>query len=1232
MHRAFQRTLLLFAFLVLPVILSHAQTTASVNGEVTDPSGALIPGAKVVLFNTSTGVRYEVVTDSAGSYRFADVPPGPGYELDFSAEGFATSKVQAVYVNVANARTENAKLQPGTVTTEVQVTDTAAATLNTTDATIGNNFDVSKLQDLPVQDRTSPSVLFTLQPGITLGGATTGARTDQTNTTIDGLDVNDFATGSFAAITGNAPVDSIQEFRGTTAGFTADSGPGGGGQFQLVTRSGSNQWHGNVNEYHRDNSTTANDWFDANAGVPQPELVRNQFGGAVGGPILHDKLFFFFNFLGSRIAQQETVERTVPLPSFTAGNIGYINDGAGCTGASRQNTQPNCISFLSPAQVQAIDPAHVGESPTIFGLFAHRYPAANDPAFGDGINSAGFRFNSPIPTNLTNYTGKVDWAFTQKIKFFGIGNVARENQVDGDEQFPGDPPSSQFVDRSYRYAAGMDWQISDKKFNQLTYGSVVQDYNFPRPSNPEGIYQLGFGNGFTPTLVDSPYASPSNAQYRHTNISQINDTYSWTLGRHQLQMGGYFKWIHYTGETTLGYNSYGIGLGGHVFSTPGLEPADLLPSDSTAEEAYDNAFTSSLGRVASIGSTFNYDASGNVLAQPSSALRKFVYYQTQPYVNDIWKVTPQLTVNVGVSYQYFTVPYEQQGLETVQTTGFDQYFGARLTQSAAGQSGNGVLPFVTYVLGGPKNHGPSFYASNPWNFAPHFGFVFNPSWDQKTVFSGSAGMVYDRTVISAVQYQQTQFSYLFEQNTSVSNGNNSDPTGSVATDPRIDSPPLAVAPATPKAPYQPWVADGVPYGLQDGLFNEMIDPHLKTPYSIILNFGMQHEFPGSTILKISYAGRFGRRLLAQADASQLVDFPDTASGQTMNQAMVNIEREVRAGMNPANLPAEPWFENQLTAGYNGTYPNNTSAAADSNSALVQKGDFADFIQALSPSLQPNVGMAAQFGENTVYTNKGFSSYSGLLVTLQKNLAHGLQFDVNYTWAHSIDNVSLVANGVAYGGYGFVCDAVHPRECRGNSDFDATHYITSDFTYALPFGRGRSFGGNLPRALDEVVGGWSVSGIPTWHSGQAWSPLSNAFVAGFANDAPAIFDGDTHAVRRHVHKDANGTLYLFADPAAAAAAFSGPVGLTIGSRNILRAPQYFNMDAGLAKNFDILRERHVSFQFRADAFNVLNHPNFDQLDYGDYSGYTNITSPANFGQLTAMNGSPRVLQLSGRIQF
>ncbi|HUV96688.1 MAG TPA: hypothetical protein VMV98_04380 [Acidobacteriaceae bacterium] len=170
----------------------------------------------------------------------------------------------------------------------------------------------------------------------------------------------------------------------------------------------------------------------------------------------------------------------------------------------------------------------------------------------------------------------------------------------------------------------------------------------------------------------------------------------------------------------------------------------------------------------------------------------------------------------------------------------------------------------------------------------------------------------------------------------------------------------------------------------------------------------------------------------------------------------------------------------------------------------------------------------------------------------------------------------------------------------------------------------------------MIGGWDISGILTWHSGQAYSTVSSAFVAGYANDAPAIFNGDKGALRHSIHKEQGGAVNLYANPLAAVSAFSGPVGLKIGNRNILRGPTFFNFDAGLAKNFVLYAPKNVTLQFRADAFNVLNHPNFDSLDYANYSGYIDITQPSNFGQLTSLvttqPGTPRVVQLSGRIQF
>ena len=1239
---------LLFTVLVIAGPRTFAQDVASITGVVTDTTGAVLPGAKITLLNTATNKTFEATAGADGAYTIANVAPGPGYKLTVSLDGFDTLVISDIYLNVGTTRTQPAKLAVGTVSQTLQVSaGSEDVTIDTTDATIGNNFNVGLLNELPVQNRDSPAALFTLQPGVTLDGATTGARVDQNNVTLDGLDVNDIATGNAFAIVGNAPVDSVQEFRGTVAGDLAQNGPGGGGQFQLVTKSGTNSFHGNLNEYHRDTSTVANDWFNNNSGVGRAPLIRNQFGGNVGGPILKDKLFFFFDYYNSRIVQSTQQHRIVPLDSFRNGNVSYIlnTDAAGttCTGASRQNTTPQCIGNLNAAQVAALDPQGIGFDPDLLTFVNQRYPHANDFTGGDGINTGFFRFNAPNPDYLTNYVGRIDYNLRPSMKVFARFTVARENATQDPIQFPGDPVTAPFVDRSYAYVVGHTWTIGNNKVNQFFYGKTVTDYSFQRIFNPQGTSILTFTDGIT-TFLDDPYLSPVNGQGRVYPIPMISDDFSWQKGSHGIQFGGNFKFIKTYDNTKLDYNTVTIGLGGNTLGLDSsVRPADIRTAGTIASDTYDSAFAFALGRVGNIQSQYNYDNKGAGLPQGSGDTRHYRYYQTQLYLGDTWKVNPSLTLSYGVNYQLFSVPYETNGLESVEQFNFDNYFSIRQAQSAAGQSGNGVVPFITYVLGGKANHGPDLYKPSYKDIAPRFSFAYNPSFDRKTVFNGGAGIVYDRTVINAVQYQQDQSSYLFQQTVNTPFGG-ADPFASLLSDPRV-GPNNSVPPVTPPAgitpPYQPFVADGVPFGLANGqAFNTIIDPTLKTPYSIATNFGFQHEFPGQLIFKTNYVGRLGRRLLAQADANQLVDFPDQASAQLLSNAFGNITQQLRAGIPTTDVTAQPWFENLVAPGIGLAlgYASNTALLADFFSSLVQKGDFADFVQALSANglIDSNVGMGSQFSENTFYTNKGFSTYHGLLTTLQKNTSHGLQFDFNYTWSHSIDNVSLVANQGASGGYGFICDARNIRICRGNSDFDVTHYVSGDFTYSLPFGRGRTYGANSPFWLNEAIGGWDLSGISRWHSGIAFSTISSAFVAGYSNDAPAIFNGDRVSIAAHPHKGQDGSVNLFADQSKAFSAFTGPVGFNIGSRNNLRGPRYFNQDIGLAKTFPIVSDK-VNLKFRADAFNILNHPSFNEPGHvanqisPSATSEKDITS-STFGQITSTANSPRVMQFVLRLEF
>ena len=1240
MQKTMLKMLVLFAAVSFALSLG-AQDVASITGVVSDATGAVIPNVTVLLENPSTSLEYRAVTNSEGAYTIANVQPGPGYKITFGGTGFKSVAITGLYLNVDATRTQNARLEVGGAAQTVEVSAaTENVTLDSTDATVGNSFEVQLLNELPVANRDSPAALFTLQPGTTMDGAVTGARIDQDNVTLDGLDVNDNETGNAFAIVGNAPVDSVQEFRGVTAGQLSSAGEGGGGQYSLVTRSGTNQFHGSVVEYHRDTDLEANSWFNNNAGVGRPPLIRNQYGGNIGGPIKHDRAFFFFDWNSRRDTLANLVERTVPMDSLRNGSVSYMNNAGG-------------VSTLSSAQLAAMDPQGIGFNSALETVITGRYPEPNDLSgnVGDLVNTAGFRFNAPFPLTENDYVGRADFNLTQTQKLWAKVGFAKENSTQKANQFPGDPETFPFLDNSYTYAIGHTWTIGSNKVNQAEYGETYEDYSFPNTYNATGITQWtnSFGgNGTGGTILSGPYASAVNAQARTYPVPLVRDDFTWQKGNHSLSLGGTFKWISPKGKTILDYNSPLIGIGGNIQNlatappAPSLRPSDL-DSSSVAESRYDDAFAFALGRIASVGSTFNYNASGALVPQGTGSVADYRFYETEVYFGDTWKVTPTLNISYGVRWQNYTVPYEIHGIESLPNLDFNQYVGDRLAQSKAGQSGASALPFVSYSLGGKANHAPGYFSPVYKNFAPRLAFAWSPGADRKTVFNGGAGVVFDHTVVSSIQYQMAQFSYLFQASATQPYGTSGDPYGSLATDPRFggfsNPPPAPTAPAALTVPYTPFVSGGSPLGLANGqAFNEGVDKTLKTPYSIGYTFGFQHEFPAGMLLRTTYVGRLGRRLLAQADANQLVDFPDTASGQMMGTAFANMELQVRAGATGAAITPQPWFEDILPAGVGQGFgfANNTDLVAEGLAPLPFRGDFADTIQALAQSrlLPANVGMGSQFSEFTYYTNKGFSSYNGLLATLHKNAGHGLQFDLNYTFSHSIDNTSLIANQIAYGGYGFLCDVVRPRECRGNSDFDVTNYFNGTFLWELPVGRGKAVASSAPFWANEFIGGWEVSGLPTYHTGNAYFALANAFVAGYANDAPAILTGSPSLLKARVNGGNGGTVFAYQDPNAALNAYTGPVGFQIGARNNLRGPGYFDLDLGLGKTFPIWEDR-VNLKFRADAFNSLNHPSFDtpgtpNADNFDNADITEVNGV--FGAITGTSSTARVLQVSLRLEF
>ena len=1230
------------AMAVFSLFLSFASTTkaqefAAISGTVVDAQEATVPGVAVDLDNPKTGIHASAVTNDQGVYQFLRMPPGADYRLTFTKDGFRKVQLDGLTLGVNTTSTHNVGLQLGEVSSTVEVSGTAAETLNTTDATVGNVFGAKLLDSLPVQFRDSPAALLGLQPGVVLAGsndpsgnrdgAVTGARADQGNITIDGLDANDQATGQAFATVGNAPVDAVQEFRGITAGVTSDLGRSSGAQIQLVTKSGTNDWHGAAYEYHRNTVTAANSFFNNSAGVPRAALIRNQFGGSLGGPVKKDKLFFFFNYEGRRDASQDQELRVVPLDNLRNGQLNYINSGAGCDASATLRSAPQCISttpLAGPNSVLALDPAGIGVNTALQQFVNGRYPVANDLASGDRINTGGLRFNAPFALGNNTYTTRMDYNITSNQRLFGRFNIVRSAQTDDINnvaaQFPGDAaPAAQITDRDYSFAIGHTWNISSNKINQAVFGITSSRLGFP------ALFQPSFPNSYTfaPNsngngVISAPFPS-FQGQFRIVPVPTLRDDFTWIRGRHTWQIGGMFKPSHQTSTQINDFNFVNIGIGGGLLSlAPSQRPDDIL-DDPVAATEWDQLFPFLLGRFASVDTNFNLNKDGSAQAVGSPKVRDYRYFEYEGYGQDQWRVSNSLTLTLGLRYQYFSVPYEVNGLQSVSDVGFQTYLNDRLVAAAAGINGDTAIPFVNYDLGGKANHARGIYNPDRNNFSPRIAFAFNPTFkngllhgvfgDKKTVLRGGATMVYDRVNANTINFIQDQVSYLF--NTSANTG-----FGDLATDPRftaLGTLPVTNTPQPVTHPLTPFVDNGVPFGNAEGQFNYTVDPNFRTPFAYVFSFGVQRQMPGSFIVDVEYVNRLGRKLFAQADAGQAVNFLDTTSGQKLFTAFNALSQEVRN--NVATVTPQPWFENQC-------FPGCTQVVAHALGNLVVKGDLSDTLQALNffGAIANNAGLPGQFSTNAYIGNFGSSSYNGLLVSVKKTLSHNLQFDFNYTFSRSIDNVSSVANTVVGG---LVCDATNLRICRGPSDFDVTHLFSANGVYDLPFGRNRAIGRNSNGLVNAFIGGWQFATIFTAHSGFAFSTNTGSFPVGFVFDSPAVQTGPGSALSTHIHDD-NGVIQLFANPTTAQAALQNPFGGEIGTRNNLRGPGFVNFDLSLSKRFLMPWSDKHAIQFRAEAYNAFNHTNF--ADPG-----ANINSPT-FGQITAQANANRVMQFALRYDF
>ena len=661
-------------FLVTPLLFSSVglaqSATTSLRGVVEDSSGAVIPSAHVALDDRQRGTHLERVAGADGEYTFPQLTPGT-YTLTVEAPGFVPQHIEKQLL-VAQPATQDLTLSAAGATTEVTVEATSPA-LNTTDATLGDALSSTAVQQLPSEGRNVPDLL-SLQPGVlylghtinenldSRSGAVAGARSDQGNVTLDGVDNNNQVQGF--AFTGvlRSTLDSVDEFRVVTTGTNADEGRSSGAQVSIVTRSGTNAFHGSLYEYNRNTALAANNWFNKQAeiveGLPNRpgKLIRNTFGAAVGGPIRHDKLFFFGNYEGQRTAENVQQTLVVPTAGFRTGNISYLSGG-------------NVVT-LTPAQFASMDPScsakgtcplGPGANPAVLAQL-QQYPLPNGSVLGDGLNTGSYTWSAPAPTSLNTGIARFDWNPTDRHRLFVRGNLQNDT-VAGTPQFPGSAAGSQTRDNTKGVAAGYTFTITQNLINNLRYGFIRQGYG------QRGIGQGSYVNFDTGTI--SNLESETRSSLVSVPVQNFVDDLTWTRGQHTFQFGVNDRLVHnqlssdalsYDSAATIGFDVTESGFAGTGQS---FDPAQFgYPAvDSSFGTSYNSAVANLAGIISQVTNQYNYVVSADGTTGALAAQGAFVHHdfrsnELEYYLQDSWRARSNLTITFGLRHLLAQTPYE----------------------------------------------------------------------------------------------------------------------------------------------------------------------------------------------------------------------------------------------------------------------------------------------------------------------------------------------------------------------------------------------------------------------------------------------------------------------------------------------------------------------------------------------------------------------------------------------
>jgi Carboxypeptidase regulatory-like domain len=1208
--RSFGALALYGVLLLFTVHTVPAQTGAStVRGTVLDQQGNAVPGVAITILNSGKNFSRTQTTDGRGNYVFSTLPPGK-YRIEAEAAGFKKGTVNDVSAQVETPLEINISLVAGDISETVSVPALSEAPLNTTDATIGNTFEERRIEDLPLNGR-NVNLLLSLQPFVTQHGEVSGARRDQSNILLDGIDVNEQQSGldivaestndvndagldanalqqAFASVLRATP-ESVQEFRVIASVPTASLGRSSGGQVSLVTKSGTNEFHGTLFEFHRNTKTTANDFFNNAAGryvagdqavidglakvgdsrVPRPKLLRNIFGGSIGGPVMKDRFFFFYTYEGRRDAAEKSVLRTVPTATLRNGIVRYENAAGGTT-------------TLTPAEIANLYPATGGVNPAALALL-RTAPLPNDFSIGDKLNTAGYRFNAVTPVEFNTHIARLDYVLNDRQTIFARANYQQDNYGLG-PQFPATPAPALWA-HPLGFVIGDTWTINHSVVNNFRAGLTRQAFSVQGDSTGTGV---DFRFVYTPFLY-------SRTLSRTTPAWNITDDISWIKGAHSLQFGANIRLIR-NNRSSLAASFDEASTNPSFYANSGDVLLDPIP-DVTNSFDTKSAIAAVLGRFSDYTVNAVFDRSGAVLPAGSPSTRSFATEEYEFYGQDTWKMRPNLTLTYGLRWGVSTPVYERQGFEVKPVINVSDLFERR--QQAA-FNGRSVNDLITVDLAGKANGRPGFYDIDWNNFAPQVSVAWSPDFGDnffgravgrngRSVFRGGFRMVYDRIGSQLAVTFDLNNALGFSSSTRIS-ANTFNVTDRLAPlfsglNQDVRALPLIAAPQPLQFPLT-FPADG------QTRIEQSIDDSLKTPVQYTWNLSYGRELPKGLSLELSYVGRAGRHLLLARDVMQFNNLRDPQSGQDWYTAAALLAGYRNQNRTLDNVPAIPYFENLFPTLGNDVLGNPSLSATQAAYFLVAKDGrnitdwtlMQSILDDASTVIGPNAFIHPQFATLGVFSTVGSADYHGGSISLRERFSNDLIVDFNYTLSKSMDDSSVLEASTVLDN--LIRQPFNLKAQRAVSDFDVRHSINANWLIGLPFGRGKAFLRGLSAAPEALLGGWQLTGVFRYHSGL---PAGQPFDVGrWATNWQITSRGvRIRPVDSDNRNNVAGFPNIFSDPEAAYNSYRNALAGEAGDRNTLRIPGYIALDVGLTKAFKMWYSETDKLQFRCEVFNVTN---------------------------------------------